>query len=74
VKKFEIQKLVIFSLHSYTGPAIQSAFSMINTVAGELSDNTIAWIALPQYIFDDNVNAEIRGSIFHLQNTKEWIS
>jgi hypothetical protein len=47
---------------------------MIHAVVGELNGNNHRVDRFEQYIFGDNVNAEIRGSIFYLQNMKEWIS
>ena len=53
------------------GPAIENAFEMINAVVGGLNDPRVARFA--GYIFGNNM-ASISGSIFHLQNAKEWIS
>jgi hypothetical protein len=52
-------------------PAIESTFNMINAVVGGLAAPRVARFA--QYIFGNNVGS-LPGSIFHLQNGKEWIS
>jgi hypothetical protein len=52
-------------------PAIQNVASMINAVIGELHNTNPRVTRFAQYIFGNNANQGLQGSIFHLQNTKE---
>lgn len=52
-------------------PAIHNVATMINTVIGQFHNMNPRVAHFAQYIFGNNANQGLQGSILHLQNTKE---